>query len=88
MMLIIQLIATGMKVESMNIIAATPVAIGTVKVHSGFGGTKPAPAGAAGLGSGEAIELSDGRTPGQTPPSEEYLPVYPKIIGEIFDKSV
>jgi hypothetical protein len=60
-----------------------------VKVRSGFGGTKAAPAGAAGnLGSGEAIALSDGRTPGLTPPSEEDVPVYPTIVGAIFDKRV
>ena len=62
-------------------------AVGTVKIQSNFGGTKPAPAGAPTPGSGVAFALSDGRTPGKTPASEEYLPIYPTIIGKIFDKS-
>lgn len=80
----------------MNIIPGILTAVGTVKFRypNVGGGTAPgAPGGARGLDSGRSIALSDGRTPGKTPLSEEFLPVEPTIvddvskIGAILDKS-
>jgi hypothetical protein len=80
----------------MNIIPGVLTAVGTVKIPTYAQGwrTGPGAAGASGIGSGRAIALSDGRTPGKTPLSEEYLPVIPTIvddaskIGATLDKSV
>jgi hypothetical protein len=81
----------------MNIIPGVLTAVGTVKIPTYAQGwrTGPGPAGAPGIGSsGHAIALSDGRTPGKTPLSEEYLPVFPTIVDEFskiganLDKSV
>jgi hypothetical protein len=53
-----------------------------VKLTSFKSTTAPAAPGTPAPGSGFAIALSDGRTPGETPPSEEYTPVFPTIVGE------
>jgi hypothetical protein len=87
MTLIIQSEIDEHRRKSMNIIPGALTAVGTVKIHSNFGGTKPAAAGTLVPGSGAVTVLSDGRTPGKTPASEEYLPIYPTIVGEIFDKN-
>jgi hypothetical protein len=58
--------------------------VGTVKYPNvGGKGTAPAAPGTPAPGSGFAVALSDGRTPGKTPASEEYLPVDPAIVGYI-----
>lgn len=78
----------------MNIIPGVPTAVGTVKFANVGGRTAPGAAGAPGPGSGRSVALSDGRTPGKTPSSEEFVPVDPTIIdealkiGATLDKSV
>jgi hypothetical protein len=72
----------------MNVIPGVLTAVGTVKFSGIVGRTAPAPAGGPGIDGGGAIALSDGRTPGKTPASEEFQPVYPTIVGEILDKMV
>jgi hypothetical protein len=66
-----------------TIIPGVLTAVGIVK-HPNVGGrTAPAAPGAPAPGSGRAVALSDGRTPGETPLSEEYLPVDPTIVGDV-----
>jgi hypothetical protein len=69
----------------MNIIPATPTPIGMIKGH-GSGTTAPAAPGAPGPGSGQATALSDGRTPGETPTNNDFVP-FLSIIGQLLDKN-
>jgi hypothetical protein len=66
---------------SMNVLAGSMAAVGTIKM-SGYGPTTTAaaPAGAPGIGSGVSVALSDGRTPGKVTPDEEYALVIPTIL--------
>ncbi len=50
----------------MNILAGSVTAVGTIKATAD-GTTAAGPRGAQGIGSGIAIALSDGRTPGKDP---------------------
>lgn len=67
-----------------TIIPGVLMPVGTVK-YPNLGGKSTAPAtpGTPAPGSGFAFALSDGRTPGKTPASEEYIPLDPTIVGEV-----
>jgi hypothetical protein len=64
----------------MSIISANPVAVGIVK-SAGHGITSPKSPGTPDIGKG-SVALSDGRTPGKTPASEQLLPIIPKILND------
>ena len=66
----------------MNIIPGILTAIGTVKFPNVGGGTAPASGGTPFPGSGRSVALSDGRTPGEIPLSELFLPVIPTIVDD------
>jgi hypothetical protein len=61
-----------------SIISGNLVAVGTVK-SPGYGVTGAKAPGTPDIRKG-SIALSDGRTPGKTPVSEEFLPIIPKIL--------
>jgi hypothetical protein len=67
----------------MNVSAGSLTTVGPVKIP-GHGTTAPGPAGAKGIGSGFAVALSDGRTPGKVSPADEFVPVMGKVVDEGF----
>jgi hypothetical protein len=61
-----------------NVIPGTLTPIGTVKSTSPHGVTAAASPGSA--GSGEALALYDGRTPGKTPADQIYEEINPLVL--------
>jgi hypothetical protein len=65
---------------STNVIPGTLTPIGTVKSTSPHGVTAAASPGSPSPGSGEALALYDGRTPGQTPDNQIYEEINPIVL--------